>query len=84
MAFATFLGQSSLTGRDWRSPGDKWVKTESGWKRVIDVSPTVTDDDPGSSQDHSQSTEPEVWGSREKSEGRDSLNRVDFSGSRLV
>lgn len=25
------------SGRDWRSPGDQWVRTASGWKRRLDV-----------------------------------------------
>ena len=25
-------------GQDWRSPGDKWVHTPSGWKRLVELS----------------------------------------------
>jgi len=24
-------------GLDWRGPGDKWIRTELGWKRVAEV-----------------------------------------------
>lgn len=24
-------------GLDWRAPGDKWIRTELGWKRVAEV-----------------------------------------------
>lgn len=24
-------------GSDWRSPGDKWIRTEFGWKRLADI-----------------------------------------------
>ena len=24
-------------GRDWRSPGDQWVHTASGWKRLVEL-----------------------------------------------
>ena len=28
--------------RDWGSPGDRWIRTESGWKRLLDVSNSDT------------------------------------------
>ena len=24
-------------GSDWRAPGDKWIRTELGWKRLSDL-----------------------------------------------
>jgi len=24
-------------GLDWRSPGDGWIRTEFGWKRIADI-----------------------------------------------
>ena len=26
-----------FVGSDWRSPGDKWIRTEFGWKRLADI-----------------------------------------------
>lgn len=26
-----------FVGSDWRAPGDKWIRTEFGWKRLSDI-----------------------------------------------
>ena len=28
-------------GSDWRSPGDQWVRTELGWKRLADINASL-------------------------------------------
>ena len=28
-------------GSDWRAPGDKWIRTEFGWKRLSDIHSTL-------------------------------------------
>ena len=33
---STYLNMSFI-GQDWRSPGDKWIRTEFGWKRLADI-----------------------------------------------
>ena len=34
----TGIMAKQFLGRDWRSPGDQWVHTASGWKRLLDTS----------------------------------------------